>query len=99
MAEVSEIRSPYEFLARWDESGALVGAHVCFRTRVMVDGAVMLDRIEPAEPIARGAEACYPLSDLLEQLQLDALLRADRLESENRALRAELAALQDQSTG
>jgi hypothetical protein len=93
MAEVTEIRIPYEFLARWDESGALIGAHVCFRTRLVLDGSVVVDRIEPAVPVALGADAGYPLSDLLDQLQIDALLRADRLEAENRNLRAELQAL------
>jgi hypothetical protein len=51
MADPIVTNTPYELLVRWDEQGALKGAHFQRRQRVSLDGAVIADRLLDPAPI------------------------------------------------
>jgi hypothetical protein len=81
-------KRPYEFLVRWDRDGRLAGAHAQFRyVTVVDDGTVVGEFVGPAEPVAVAGGNGFPLSDILDAVQIAAL--ADR-----EALADRLAALQ-----
>ncbi|HZW07964.1 MAG TPA: hypothetical protein VFF65_12650 [Phycisphaerales bacterium] len=81
-------KQPYEFLARWDKSGKLAGAHIQWRYVVTGDdGSVVTESATAAEPI--GADTAFPLSDLLQQVTTDALASLASVTAERDALQAE----------
>ncbi|QCO07545.1 hypothetical protein [Azospirillum argentinense] len=67
------VKHPYELLVRWDQSGALQGAHVQYRY-VIRDGVdVIGETIGQALPLTLEAADGFPLGDLLSQAEEDAL--------------------------
>jgi hypothetical protein len=84
---------PYEFLVRWGADGTLSGAHCQYRY-VTTDetGAVIGDFIEPAKPVALAAQAGFPLSEVLNAVQVAALAARDAAIAERNALALELEA-------
>ena len=92
------LKQPYEFLARWDQSGRLSGAHVQWRYVISEGEAVVGESLSAAEPVTAGS--LYPLSDLLNQLQADAVVDANQsrleLEETRQQFQADLAAKEDQ---
>ncbi|MGY0782128.1 hypothetical protein ACW7BC_29980 [Azospirillum argentinense] len=87
-------KTPYELLVRWDQSGALQGAHVQYRY-VIRDGAdVIGETLGPAEPLALEAADGFPLGDLLSQVQIDALIAMAAAEAERDAALARVAELE-----
>jgi len=80
---LTEIKRPYEFLARWNaKTGLLQGAHVGFANTVLRDGVFLTEVVEPVQSVAVGLQLGYPLNDILQQLQIDALAERDRLTDE-----------------
>jgi hypothetical protein len=82
-------KQPYEFLARWDQSGRLVGAHVQWRYVTTENGEVVAEGVTAAEPVAVSGNAGFPLSDLIGQTATDALAAADAAMAERDAMKAE----------
>ena len=77
---LTEITRPYEFLARWDtKTGTLSGSHVGFSTIILRDGVFVTEQINPVQPV--GA-AGFPLADILNILQIDAIKAMDVAKAE-----------------
>ena len=51
MPTVTDIAVPYEILIRFDETGALRGAHKVERRIISIDGETVRNDIGPAEPL------------------------------------------------
>lgn len=66
-------KTPYELLVRWDQSGALQGAHVQYRFVIRDGEDVIGETPGPAVPLTLEAADGFPLGDLLSQVQIDAL--------------------------
>ncbi len=95
------VKQPYEFLARWDQAGKLVGVHVRWRYIITDDvGKPVAESVGPAEVVSLAGEAGFPMANLLQQLQVDTLQARDAAiaaqksaETERDAAIAELAKL------
>ena len=75
MAKLTETKFPYEFLTRWDpKTGILLGSHVGFVTTIFRDDVVVSHIVEPVMPVGTDG---FPLKDILQQLQIDALKAVD----------------------
>jgi hypothetical protein len=100
------VSRPYEFLVRWGLDGKLSGAHIIHRY-VIEDGGVLRDGgVTPARPVATAGEVGFPLADILQQLQIDALAKIDGVVLQAQALQRQLdeiaadkAALEDALAG
>lgn len=91
------IKLPYELLARWDQAGRLVGAHVQYRYVVTDNaGALITESLGTAEPLTLDTAPGFPLADLLTQAQAAALTAKAAAEAERdaavKALEAETQA-------
>jgi hypothetical protein len=92
MAELIDSTVPYEILIRFDDSGALAGAHKIERRRVSLDGEVLKDEVGPAKPIAvDDADDPGGLWGVLGEALTRALARTAEQASEISGLRAQLA--------
>lgn len=73
---ITEQRKPYEFLVRWDElTGSLKGAHIQFYDALLRDGARISG--QPSKAYGVGEGAAFPLTEILTQVQIDALAELD----------------------
>lgn len=91
MAILTEVIRPYEFLARWDtKTGVLSGSHVGFSTIILRDGVFVTEQVNPVQPV--GA-AGFPLTDILNILQIDALTALEIEKAAHKATKDELALL------
>lgn len=70
-------KQPYELLVRWDQNGQLAGAQVQHRFVTRAGEAVIGEFVGNAEPLKLGD---FPLSELLNQAQADALAKAMQLQ-------------------
>lgn len=71
--EIKKKIVPYEFLVRFNDLGELKGAHVGFMT-VISEGDVILSRnIENVQPVAIGEVLGFPLAEILDVIQIEAL--------------------------
>ena len=70
------VKRPYEFLVRWKD-GVLVGAHVGFEVTVTENGQVLSTTPFNVVPVDVGQGQGFPLDDILEQLQIDAMKDRD----------------------
>lgn len=85
-------KHPYELLIRWDQNGALAGAHVQYRYVInRDDGERIGETLGKAEPLALGD---FPLTDVLSQAQADALAQVMAVAVERDALMARVAELE-----
>jgi 16S rRNA G527 N7-methylase RsmG len=76
-------KQPYELLVRWDENGALKGAHVQWRYIVRDEsGAIVSESVTPSEAVDIGAGKGFPLADILNTAQADALTKVEALRKE-----------------
>ena len=90
-------KHPYELLIRWDQAGALAGAHVQHRYVITGDdGAVITETLGGAEPLTLDTAAGFPLGDLLSQAQADALTSLATAPAERDAALARVAELEAQ---
>ena len=83
---ITKTQTPYEFLARWDATGKLAGAHVGFLERITDGAEVLSERALPVQPV--GGDHGFPLADILSQLQADALTSAEAARAERDAAQA-----------
>lgn len=73
---IIEQRKPYELLVRWDElTGSLKGAHIQFYDALLRDGARISG--QPSKAYGVGDGMAFPLTDILTQVQIDALAELD----------------------
>ncbi len=90
-------KKPYELLIRWDQTGALVGAHVQHRYVITGDdGAVITETLGGAEPLTLDNAVGFPLGDILTQAQADALTAYGAAATERDAALARIAQLEAQ---
>jgi hypothetical protein len=90
MSKFTETRTPYEFLVRWNQDSTISGAHVGFLDTVLKDGEVLTQKQNNVQSVALGLQEGFPLSDVLEQVLIDALLLIETLQSDNTALKSEV---------
>lgn len=97
MPEYTETRTPYEFLVRWDEAGALQGAHVQFIERTFRDGVKIAENLTAAEGVALAeGDTGFALGTIVSQLVVDQQMSLDALNASVASLTAQLeAALAD----
>lgn len=76
-----ETKVPFEFLVRWNETGNLIGSYIRFKQVVLKDGVIISSETLPPESTSRGEEQGFPLTEVLERIQLDALVRISQFES------------------
>lgn len=95
---LEEKKLPYEFLARWGTDGTLIGAHVGFRSMMLRDGAPIpgMETVHDVMPVDVGLKSGFPLADIVNQLQADALSRNAVLVEENNKLRVDVARMEDE---
>lgn len=73
---ITETRTPYEFLARWDEkTGAFKGAHIQFYDAVLRDGVQIAGA--PSKAFGVGEGLAFPLVDIIGNVTADALALVD----------------------
>jgi hypothetical protein len=90
MSKFTETRTPYEFLVRWNQDSTISGAHVGFLDTVLKDGEVLTQKQNNVQSVALGLQEGFPLSDVLEQVLIDALLLIETLQSDNAGLKSEV---------
>jgi hypothetical protein len=72
------LRLPYEVLFRFDEAGALVGAHVQWRHLVVDEqGNKVAEAIEHAKAVDVGQGEGFPLDDIMSAVTKAAVLQAE----------------------
>jgi len=92
MSEFTEIRTPYEFLVRWNPDSNISGAHIGFLDTVLKDGEILTQKQNNVESVAIGIQEGFPLVDILDQVLIDALILIETLKSENSILKADAKA-------
>ena len=90
---IQTIQRPYELLVRWGDNGSIAGGQVSVIEELWDSNTLLNGKINPPMPISFGIEAGYPLSDILNQIQITAMsdlelqkLRVFELESQIKAL-------------
>jgi len=94
MTQFTEVRSPYEFLIRWNQDSTISGAHVGFLETVLRDGEVLTQKQNNVESVAMGLQEGFPLSDILDQVLIDALILIETVKAEIETVKSENAILQ-----
>jgi chorismate mutase len=73
---ITEQRTPYEFLARWDDmTGQFKGAHIQYFDSVLKDGQRVAGSASKAFGVGEGM--AFPLNDIINQMHVDALAELD----------------------
>ena len=86
---ITKSKTPNEFLVRWSDAGVIQGAHIVFREAITEDGAELSSKMLPAQPVSLAGEAGFPLADVLDILQSDALGTIDAKDAEIAKLKAD----------
>ncbi len=73
---ITKTNQPYEFLVRWN-NGTLAGAHVRFLETLTEDGVVLSQKEGNAQPVSLAGEAGFPIEDILDGLQVQAITERD----------------------
>ena len=72
MSVITEVRKPYEFLARWNpDTGAFMGAHIQWYDSVLKDGVKITG--SPSKAYGVGEALDFPLSDIISMITSDAI--------------------------
>ena len=88
---ITETRTPYEFLARWDEqTGVFRGAHIQYFDAVLRDGAQIAGA--PSKAFGVGDGLAFPLADIMGTVTADALALVDAQAEQITALTADKTA-------
>ena len=86
------VKRPYEFLVRWRD-GVISGAHVGFEVTVTENNVVLSIEPLPVVAVDIGQGQGFPLTDILGQIQVDALKDRDAaLQAKSTALAAKATA-------
>lgn len=89
----TETRTPYEFLARWDEkTGAFRGSHIQFYDAVLRDGVQIAGA--PSKAFGVGEGLAFPLADIIGNVTADALALVDAQAAQINTLTADKAAVE-----
>ena len=99
MAQFTEKRTPYELLFRWSNDGILQGAHIAFLDTVLKDGEILNQSQSPAQAVAIGEQAGFPLADILNQVQIDLIKNNEALVFEKEEIASELQIVKDSLAG
>lgn len=86
---LTDERKPYEILIRFGADGAPKGAHVQYRRIVTLDGEILKDEPEAAEPLGLAA---FPTGAVMTEATAAALAEVTRLGARVAALEAEMEA-------
>ena len=74
---LTKTKTPYEFLARWDDAGILRGAHVVFREAIIDAGVEISSKIGDAMPVSLAGGAGFPLAQILSALNTSAIVDSE----------------------
>lgn len=88
--KVTDTKTLYECLQRFDEAGIFKGAHAKYIDRLFIDGVLRSETIGNAVPLTEA-----DLSEIMSEAQVNAMAEATRLLAEN----AELTAQTSQANG
>ncbi len=86
---ITKSKTPNEFLVRWSDSGVIQGAHIVFREAITEDGTELSSKMLPAQPVSMAGEAGFPLADVLDILQSDALGTIEAKDAEIATIKAD----------
>lgn len=70
---------PYEFLARWDQTGNLVGAHIQRRFVTRNGDTIVAEAVGQPQPVALDGNGDFPLADIMTEVQVGAIAQANAL--------------------
>lgn len=89
---LTETRNPYEFLARWDHTtGQFKGAHIQFYDAILKDGIMITGA--PSRAFGVGEGMAFPLTEIMGQVTIDALVTIETLTAQLAAQTEALAQL------
>lgn len=74
---LAQTKTPYEFLARWDDAGVFKGAHISFIDRIMDGETVLSVKVGDAQPVSLAGEQGFPLADVLDAMHASVLADND----------------------
>ena len=86
---ILKTQTPHEFLIRWDDAGALKGAHIAFRESITEDGAEISSKFTAPQAVAMAGATGFPLADVIGLLSVDALAALDAKDAQIATLTAE----------
>lgn len=86
---ITKTKTPNEFLVRWDDAGALKGAHIVFREAITEDGAELSSKLLPAQGVALAGSAGFPLQDVIDAITASALASNEAQAAEIVTLKAD----------
>jgi hypothetical protein len=87
MTQFTEVKTPYEFLIRWNNDGTISGAHIGFLETVLRDGEILTQKQNNVESVEIGLNEGFPLSNILDQVLIDSLILIEKLQSEIKTLK------------
>jgi hypothetical protein len=87
MTQFTEVKTPYEFLIRWNNDGTISGAHIGFLETVLKDGEILTQRQNNVESVEIGLNEGFPLANILDQVLIDSLILIEKLQSEIKTLK------------
>ena len=87
MRQFTEVKTPYEFLIRWNNDGTISGAHIGFLETVLRDGEILTQKQNNVESVEIGLNEGFPLSNILDQVLIDSLILIEKLQSEIKTLK------------
>jgi hypothetical protein len=87
MTQFTEVKTPYEFLIRWNNDGTISGAHIGFLETVLKDGEILTQKQNNVESVEIGLNEGFPLSNILDQALIDSLILIEKLQSEIKTLK------------
>jgi hypothetical protein len=87
MTQFTEVKTPYEFLIRWNNDGTISGAHIGFLETILKDGEILTQKQNNVESVEIGLNEGFPLSNILDQVLIDSLILIEKLQSEIKTLK------------
>ena len=86
---ITREQRPYEILFRYDEDGTLKGGHCIMIDAIIEDGIVIQTSPGLAQSIAIANRAGFPLSDIMDDVQIALAGTTETLYTENDKLKTE----------
>jgi hypothetical protein len=87
MTQFTEVKTPYEFLIRWNNDGTISGAHIGFLETILKDGEILTQKQNNVESVQIGLNEGFPLANILDQALIDSLILIEKLQSEIKTLK------------
>jgi len=79
MAQFREVRTPYEFLVRWNNDGTISGAHIAFLDTLYKNNEILSQTPSDVESVEMAMQEGFPLADVLSITLIDALKETEHL--------------------